>query len=92
MKSTVWERFHKEFKRDFYTKIIVTAIPVTNSILSSNYLQTISKFDFNCVCPFVESKKQELHFHEVDDLVTRNISFFFAYSESRSTSKICRIQ
>ena len=91
MKNAAWQRFQKEFERDFYTKIIVTVIPITNSMLSSNYTQIINKFDFNFVCLFVKTKKQELNFHEVGDLVTRNVSFL-AYSKSRSTSKKCGIQ
>ena len=47
-KSTMQQRFHKEFEGDFYTKIIVTIFPtnlVRNSLLS-------------LVCPFVEIKKK----------------------------------
>ena len=56
------QRFHNEFERDFYMKILVTIIPtnvVTNSLLSH-------------VCPFVEIKNKM----QVGDLVMRNISAF----------------
>ena len=47
-------------------KIIVIVIPtdlVTNLLL----------FSF---CPFLQTKKQEMGIHQVDGLVTRNISIF----------------
>ena len=62
-------------------EIIVTIILgnlVTNPLLS-------------LFCIFVENQKQELNFQQIDNLVTRNF-LFFVYSESRSTSKVCRIQ
>ena len=47
-KSTVQQRFYKEFKRDFYMKIIVIKIP---AILVSDSL--LSRF-----CPFIEIKNK----------------------------------
>ena len=41
---------------------------------------------------FLTNQKQESGFQQVGGLVTRNISVFLYYSESRSTSKACRIQ
>ena len=41
---------------------------------------------------FLSNQKQESGFQQVGGLVTRNISVFLYYSESRSTSKACRIQ
>ena len=50
------------------------------------------KFTFILFLSFLANQKQESGFQQVGGLVTRNISVFFVYSESRSTSKPCRIQ
>ena len=80
-KNTVQERFHRQFKRYFYMKVIVTTIPtglVTNSLLSS-------------FCPFLQIKNKNQIFSR---LVVWKLEIFlvFVYSESHSASKPCRIQ
>ena len=68
-----------EFKRDFYMKIIVIIIPtnlVTNSLVS-------------LLCPFIETKNKNKIFSKLE--VARN-SFASFYSNSGSTSRVCRIQ
>ena len=62
LKNIVWQRFYKEFERDLYMKIIVTKIPAN---LITNLLSS-----------FRRNQKQESNFHQVPDLVTRNISVF----------------
>ena len=62
-------------------KIIVTIIPtdlVTNMLLSS-------------LCPFLQTKNKNLVFSKLV-VWEQEIFLFFVYSESRSTSKPCRIQ
>ena len=58
---------------------------------NSNSYKFSSKFTFITFFSFHRNQKQESNFQQVGGLVTRN-SFAFFYSESRSTSKVCRIQ
>ena len=52
-----------------------------------NFYRFSYKFAIIVFLSFLTNQKQELGFQQVDGLVTRNVSVFFAYSESRSSSK-----
>ena len=75
------QRFYKEFERDFSMKIILIIIPTS----------LVTKLLLSLFCPFVETKKQDQIFSKLV-IWQREIFLFFVYSESSSTSKICRIQ
>ena len=75
------QRFYEEFKRDFYTEIIVTIIPtnlVANSLLSHFF-------------PFRETNNKNQVF---SNLVVwqQEVVSLSVYNKSRSTLKVCQIQ
>ena len=65
-------------------------------ILMNNFIYDSHKFTYKFAfipfLPFRRVPKQEPNSQQVRGLVTRNISVLFVYSDSRYTSKACRIQ
>ena len=81
LKNIVQERFYQQFERYFYIKIIGTIIP-TYLVRNFSPLFVLSQNQ--------KKKKKESNCLQVASLVIRFC--FLLYSESRSSSKACRIQ
>ena len=77
-------------KKHYVAKVLLAISEIFLHENNNNYNSNrfSYKFAFIFFLSFLTNQKQK----QVGDVVTKNISVFFVYSESRSTSKPCQIQ